>query len=191
MGHRGDLYGVSHGSAIRLRSPRWADYNAWVELRQSNRDYLKAWEPTWDERHLTRASYRARLARFKQMVSNDTGYPYHIFRADDDELIGAVNITHVIRQVAQSGQIGYWIGETYAGRGLARAAVKTACRFAFDEMGLHRLEAGVRPENKRSIRLLEALGFQPEGIARGYLRIDGDWRDHHIYALLNSDLLSA
>ena len=182
-----ELYGQAPGGAVHLRHPKWADYNDWVELRRENKDFLTPWEPSWDDNHLTRPSYRARLSRFKKMVVGDTGYPFHVFRATDNQLIGACNISHIQRNVAQTAQLGHWIGQDYARQGFARASVRAATQFCFDELGLHRLEAAVRPENERSIKLLEAVGFKHEGTARGYLRIDGDWRDHIIFARLSSD----
>jgi ribosomal-protein-alanine N-acetyltransferase len=121
------------------------------------------------------------------MVAAGEGYPFHIFRASDNRLIGACNIMQVRRTVAQSAQLGYWVGERYARQGFARAAVRASVQFCFDELGLHRIEAAVRPENVPSISLLEAVGFTYEGVAREYLKIDGAWRDHAIYARLVSD----
>lgn len=184
---RTELYGQAPGGAVHLRHPRWADFDAWVELRRSNQDFLSPWEPSWDENHLTRPSYRARLSRFKKMVVAGEGYPFHVFRATDNILIGACNITHVQRSVAQSAQLGYWVGEQYARQGFARAAVRAAVQFCFDELGLRRIEAAVRPENTPSTNLLDAVGFTREGIAREYLKIDGEWHDHAIYARLMSD----
>ena len=177
---------TSRGNVI-LRHPKWADYEDWVDLRRSNKAHLSPWEPLWDDNHLTRPSYRARLSRFKKMVSGETGYPFHIFRETDMQIIGACNITHLERGINQSAKLGYWVGEQYARQGYARASVRAACQFCFDELGLHRIEAAVRPDNTPSIHLLEAIGFMREGTARGYLRIDGQWHDHVIYARLSSD----
>jgi len=182
-----ELTGMSAGGSVILRHPRWADFDAWAELRQENKNYLTPWEPAWDDKHLTRPSYKARLGRFKKMVSKDEAYPFHIFRASDERLIGACNITHIQRQVAQSAQLGYWVGEHYTRQGFARAAVSAASRFCFESLGLHRIEAAVRPENTGSIKVLGAMGFQKEGLARGYLKINGQWEDHVIYAKLSSD----
>lgn len=182
-----ELYGQAPGGAVHLRHPRWAEYADWVDLRRENREFLTPWEPLWDDNHLTRPSYRARLSRFKKMVIGGEGYPFHVFRASDNRLIGACNVTHVQRGVAQSAQLGYWVGEQYARQGFARAAVRASVQFCFDELGLHRLTAAVRPENEPSIKLLEAVGFMREGVARDYLKIDGQWADHVIYARLSSD----
>jgi len=181
------LYATAPGGGVHLRHPRWADFEDWGKLRRLNQHYLSPWEPQWDERHLTRLSYKARLSRFKRIVSNGEGYPFHVFRANDDRMVGACNITHVQRGVAQSAQLGYWIGEAYAKQGFGRAAVKAACLFCFDDLGLHRIEAAVQPDNAASIKVLNAVGFQEEGLARGYLKINGQWEDHVIYAKLSWD----
>ena len=121
------------------------------------------------------------------MVSHDEGFPFHIFRETDGKIIGACNITHIERGISQSAKLGYWVGEQYSRKGYARASVRAACQFCFDELGLHRVEAAVRPDNAPSIQLLETVGFAREGTARGYLKIDGQWHDHIVYARLSSD----
>ncbi len=177
----------ARGGNVILRHPKWAEFNDWADLRRRNHAYLSPWEPTWNSEHLTRAAYKARLSALKKMTANDTGYPFHMFRASDERLIGACNVLEVRRHVAQTAQIGYWLGEEYSGQGFARAGVRAVTRFCFDTLGLHRVEAAVQPENKRSVRLLEALGFQQEGLARGTLKINGVWQDHLIFARLSND----
>ncbi len=180
------LTGNAAGGSVILRHPRWADFEDWVELRRENRTFLTPWEPLWNEKHLTRASYRARLSCFKKMTSNGEAFPFHIFRSEGNRLIGACSLTHIDR-IAQSVKLGYWIGEDYNRQGFARASVGAACRFSFEILGLHRVEAAVKPDNEASIRVLDALGFSHEGCARGYLKINGVWADHDIYAKLSSD----
>ncbi len=177
----------ARGGGVTLRHPRWAEFEDWVQLRRDNQDYLSPWEPQWTDQHLTRQAYKARLARFKKLVASETGYPFHVFRAHDDRLIGACNVIEVRRHVAQSAQIGYWLGEEYSGNGFARAAVRAATKFCFETLGLHRVEAAVQADNQRSVRLLQALGFEKEGTLRGSLKINGTWQDHDLYARLSSD----
>ncbi len=175
------------GGQIVLKPPSWADFEAWHQIRQQSRDFLTQWEPAWHVSHLTRPAYKNRLAAYTRMINNGTGYPFHIFRLTEGDLIGACHLSHVQRGAAQSAQIGYWLGEAYAKKGFARAAVRALVRHSFDTLGLHRLEAAVQPDNDNSIRLLKALGFQKEGTARAYLKINDAWRDHDIYSLLSSD----
>lgn len=175
------------GGGIELRHPRWAEFEEWAALRKANEVYLRPWEPEWTEAHMSRNSYKARLAKFKKMLANDSAYPFHIFGGSDVRLIGACNVLNVQRHVAQTCEIGYWLGEAYARQGFARAAVRAVTKFCFDDLGLHRVEAAVQPGNKRSVRLLEAVGFEKEGTSRGHLKISGEWKDHDIYARLSSD----
>lgn len=177
----------ARGGGIILRHPRWAEFEEWAALRRANQTYLEPWEPEWTEVHMSRNSYKSKLARFKKLLGNDVSYPFHIFRVNDGRLIGACTVLNVQRHVAQSCEVGYWIGEDYARQGFARAAVRAVTRFCFDDLGLHRVEAAVQTRNTRSIRLLEALDFKHEGTARGRLKIKGVWTDHDIYSRLSSD----
>ncbi len=175
------------GGMITLRHPRWADFEDWANLRRENADYLIPWEPEWTDAHLSRNSYRLRLNRFKKMTTADKAYPFHVFKGQSDRIIGACNITHIERGISQSAKLGYWIGEAYAGKGYARSSVRAACQFCFEILGLHRVEAAVQADNAASIKVLEAVGFTREGTARGLLKINGQWRDHVIYAKLSLD----
>jgi len=177
----------SRGGALFLRHPKWADYEAWADLRENSREHLSPWEPSWNPDHLLRRNYKHRLSVLKKQTVKDQGYFFHIFRQPGERLIGAVNVMRLQRSVSQSGQLGYWLGEGFSGQGHGRAAVERVCEFCYRDLGLHRLEAAVQADNERSIALLSGLGFQAEGIARGYLKIDGRWRDHIIYARLSSD----
>lgn len=118
-------------------------------------------------------------------MHQDRAFPFHIFR--ENSLVGACNITHIDRGMAQSARLGYWVGEQYRGRGFARASVRAASEFCFKGLGLHRVEAAVQCENAASIKVLKASDFTYEGTARGLLKIDGAWRDHDIYARLSGD----
>lgn len=175
------------GGRVELRMPRWADFEQWSELRRQSRDFLTPWEPDWSEDHLTRSSFKARLASYNRMADQGTGFPFHIFAGADLRLVGACNITQIQKAPALSANLGYWIGEAHARQGYARAAVRAALKFCFDDLGLHRTVAAVQSSNDPSINLLSALGFVHEGTARSYLKIQGLWRDHEVYSRLSSD----
>jgi ribosomal-protein-alanine N-acetyltransferase len=102
----------------------------------------------------------------------------------DGQLAGQVTIDNIVRGAMRSGHLGYWIDRAVAGRGMASLAVALVCDHAFGAAGLHRLQADIRPENQRSQRLVQRLGFREEGLLHRYLDIDGDWRDHLSFALL-------
>ena len=106
----------------------------------------------------------------------------------EGRLAGQVTVDNVVRGALRSGHLGYWVDSAVAGRGMASLAVALVADHAFGQVGLHRLQADIRPENRPSQRLVERLGFRQEGVLRRYLDIDGDWRDHWSYALLAEDV---
>lgn len=175
---------VLEGETVRLRAPRMGDYAAWAELRQESRAFLQPWEPTWPDDDLTKGAYRRRLGLYARDIDLGYGYPFFVFRRGDGELLGGVNLRDVKRGVSQSAAIGYWVGQRHARHGYTLAAVRQVLRFAFDGLGLHRVEAACCPENEASRRLLLKAGFEAEGRARGYLKINGEWRDHLTFGLV-------
>jgi ribosomal-protein-alanine N-acetyltransferase len=170
------------GEGIRLRPPRRADYQEWAELRSRSRTFLQPWEPTWPSDDLTRTAFRRRLEAYARERAAGSAYRFLIFRSEDERLVGGLSLSNIRRGVAQMATLGYWAGEPYAGRGYTTGAVKASLRFSFKTLGLHRVEAACVPENDRSRRVLEKAGFEYEGQARAYLRIDGVWRDHLLFA---------
>jgi [ribosomal protein S5]-alanine N-acetyltransferase len=178
------------GERVYLRYPSMQDYSAWAELRALSRQYLAPWEPQWARDELTRSSFRRRLRAALREARDDLGYSYLIFAETPQRLVGGLNISNVRRGIAQTASIGYWIGAPYAGRGLMTEAARAVAPFAFTSLRLHRLEAACLPTNTASMRVLEKAGFRLEGMARQYLKIDGRWQDHNLYALLQDDLKS-
>jgi ribosomal-protein-alanine N-acetyltransferase len=188
LGSTSDSAHFIRGEGIYLRPPEMRDFEAWAGLRERSRPFLTPWEPTWAGDDLTRASFRRRLRRNAQEIENDEAYPFLIF-CNDDIVLGGLTLGQIKRGVAQATTLGYWMGEPYAGKGFMSAAVRAAIQFAFTALRLHRIEAACLPHNSVSIGLLERVGFQREGYARAYLRINGLWQDHLLLALLESDRL--
>jgi ribosomal-protein-alanine N-acetyltransferase len=172
------------GPRIMLRLPAPSDFEEWSSLRRRSREYLERWEPRWATDELERAAWRLRVRRYRDEYSRGTGVPFLIVLKDTGSIVGGISVGNIRRGVAQSGQIGYWMGEPYAGRGLMAEAVGVLARHCFGPLGLHRIEAACIPGNLRSVRVLEKAGFTREGLLRSYLRINGEWQDHYLYALL-------
>ncbi len=175
------------GDGLYLRPAVAADFPAWAQLRAESRAFLTPWEPTWPDDDLTRAAFRRRVRRQFEDIARDESFAFLIFEMGSDALLGGLTIGGVRRGVAQAATLGYWMGERYAGKGRMTRAVAAATRYGFSTLRLHRIEAACLPENIASMTLLERNGFQREGLARAYLRIDGAWRDHVLYALLERE----
>jgi len=182
-----DFGPIIESELVMLRTPQMSDYPAWAELRASSREFLVPWEPRWAMDELTRASFRRRVRHYQRDLREDIGYALFIYSVATGGLVGGVTLCNVRRGVTQSCTLGYWIGAQYAQQGYMTAAVRAVVPYVFDSLDLHRLEAACLPTNTASMRLLEKTGFRREGLARRYLRINGGWQDHLLYALLDSD----
>lgn len=125
------------------------------------------------------------MRRAKSDIRSGSANVFFIFENVSDRLVGGITLGHMRHGVAMSGQIGYWIGEPYAGKGYMTDAVRTLVRYGFEKLDLHRLEAACIPGNLRSIRVLEKAGFTQEGLLKSYLKINGQWQDHLLFARIS------
>lgn len=175
------------GERVILRAPRSSDYLEWAALRRESRAFLEPWEPRWSDNELDREGWRRRLRRYREDFVAGTALAYLIFEKATGQMVGGITMGNIRYGVSQSAQIGYWTGERHAGRGYMQDAVRTLVAHAFGTMRLHRIEAACIPGNVRSIRVLEKAGFTREGLLRSYLRINGVWQDHYIYARIAGD----
>ena len=190
LGSSTDNANFVRGEGVYLRPGEMRDFEAWAALRERSREFLVPWEPTWPADDLTRASFRRRLRRHSEEIDRDEAYPFFLFRQADDVLIGGLTLGQVRRGVAQAATLGYWMGEPHAGKGYMSRAVRAAIGFAFATLRLHRVEAACLPHNAASVQLLEGVGFVREGYARAYLRINGAWQDHLLFALVETDQIT-
>ena len=178
---------VIRGQDVYLRYPRVSDYKAWAKLRSDSRDFLTPWEPSWSRDELTKGAFRRRIKRYQKESRLDLAYAFFVYRAEDDALLGGCTLSNVRRGVTQCCALGYWIGERFARHGYMFDAVRALVPFVFSTLGLHRIEAACLPINEASQSLLGKAGFRQEGLARKYLQINGEWRDHVLFALLEDE----
>jgi len=141
-----------------------------------------------EDHFFTRAGQAEWIALQQRAWADDRGYGFVVLDVEDgDRVVGGINLFNIVRSARQSAGMGYWIDEAAGSRGHATAAVRLASAFAFEHLGLHRLEPAVMPRNARSNRVMEKAGFRREGLAVRYLRIAGVWEDHSLYALTAED----
>jgi ribosomal-protein-alanine N-acetyltransferase len=161
--------------SVRLRPIAADDRAAFLAVARASRELHRPWTspPT------TEAAFDSYLAR----AADDDATSCLLVVGDDDDLVGVYNLSEIVRGSFQNAYLGYYAFVPHAGTGAMRAAMPSVFAHAFNELGLHRLQANVQPENDRSRRLLEATGWREEGFAERYLLIDGAWRDHVMYAI--------
>ncbi|HKD48510.1 MAG TPA: GNAT family protein [Rhizomicrobium sp.] len=178
---------VIRGQDVYLRYPRIGDYANWARLRGESREFLSKWEPVWADDELTKGAFRRRIKRYHKETRLDSAYVFFVFRVSDDALIGGCTLSNVRRGVTQCCALGYWIGARFARQGHMTDAIRALIPFVFGTLGLHRIEAACLPENEASRSLLTKAGFREEGLAKRYLLINGEWRDHALFALLEEE----
>jgi len=151
----------------------------------ANRKFLAPYEPFRPEDYYTAEGQRTYLEDVLRTTAAGLTLPHVI--VVDGRIVGRITLSGITRGPFLSASVGYWVAESANGRGVASAALARILRVAFDEMGLHRVEAGTLVHNAASQRVLERNGFRRYGLAPRYLKIDGDWRDHILFQRLADD----
>lgn len=169
-----------YGRRVVLRPLVPQDFTGWSEVRRRNGEWLTVWEPVKLPHHpdpeTNREVFAARCgARDRERLAGSQ-YAFGIFV--DGAFAGEINLNNVVRGAFQSATIGYWIDKARAGRSFMSEAVVVLSQFAFEELGLHRIEVCIIPRNANSRRVMEKLHFREEGIAERFLEINGVWEDH-------------
>ncbi len=168
--------------ASRLVGPD--DVPALAELVRANREVMAPFEPARSEEYYTDAGQSALVANLLRQHQQGRSLP-HVVLDELGDVVGRITLSEIVRGPFQSCSLGYWVSASHQGRGLATAAVRDIVGLAFDELGLHRVQAGTLRDNLRSQRVLERTGFVRFGLAEAYLRIAGRWQDHVLFQLIN------
>lgn len=168
------------GERIALRHLDEGDAPALLAFMEENRGFLERWEPAREDGFFALDAQHADIDAAIADAAANRRYAFGVFA--NEEVVGRIALNQIVRGVFQNAYLGYSIGERWNGRGFATEAVDLAVRFAFEGLGLHRVQAAVMPRNAGSIRVLEKNGFREEGYAVGYLCINGVWEDHRIFA---------
>ena len=170
-----------HGP-VTVRPLVSGDADAWREVRSRNHGWLTQWEATLAPGETRPAgSYHQVVRRLRRLARQGQAMPFAI--DVDGRFAGQVSVNNIVRGSAQFASIGYWLDRAVAGRGIMPTAVAMVIDHCFTTAGLHRIEISIRPENSNSLRVVEKLGLHEVGYAPRFLHIDGEWRDHRIYAV--------
>ena len=171
---------------VVVRPIRVRDQDDWRRARLRNAAWLVRWDATPPPGHdVEPTTFRTLVRRMRRQAREGTTYPFAI--EVDGRFVGQVTVNNIVRGSAQFGSIGYWIDQDHAGRGIVPRAVALVIDHCFTAAGLHRVEIAIRPENSNSLRVVEKLGLAEYGYAPRFLHIDGDWRDHRLYAITREE----
>lgn len=180
-----------YGRRVLLRPLGAPDFPAWSEVRRRNHEWLTVWEPKRSSHApdptTDRDAFSARCSQRERDRQTGAGYAFGLFV--DNAFAGEINLNNVVRGALQTGTVGYWIDQKRAGQSLVAEGVVVLLRYAFEELGLHRIEICIVPRNQNSRRVMEKLDIRDEGTALRYLEINGVWEDHVRYGITYEEWL--
>lgn len=149
-----------------------------LDYLKRNREFLAPFEIERDESYYTPESAEKIIRTAMRNYRNKTGVRFYIRLPESESIIGTIALSNIVRGAFRSCFLGYSLDKDHVGKGYMTEAVNRVTEYAFSVLGLHRIEANVMPRNAASKRVLEKCGFEPEGLARKYLLINGVWEDH-------------
>lgn len=174
---------LRHGD-VSLRNLRRLDARWLQRALQRDRKWLSPWEATLPGLPLP-VDARGLISALLHQERKKQGRAFVVFYRSKP--VGQLNVANILRGSVSSATIGYWISSEVAGRGVMPAAVALAIDYLFDIEQLHRVEIDIRPENSASLRVVEKLGLRQEGLKQRFIHIDGDWRDHLVFAITREE----
>jgi len=175
---------LNHGD-VNLRPLKTKDAKQLQSLILGNREWLRPWEatnPDGPNSFDIKAQVRGLIHQMKEQI----GLPFVI--EFQDEVVGQLNVSNILYGSVGSAILGYWIAPEFAGKQITPTAVALVSDYLLNIIGLHRIEIAIRPENKASLRIVEKLGFRFEGTKERYIHINGDWRDHYLFAVTQEEV---
>lgn len=186
--HRGNLASVRDGALkfdlVELRQLKKSDARRLQALLIKDRAWLSPWEATTPGiRYPVDARDLVRNLLYQQRKGTGLAFIIEV----DGVLAGQINVANILYGSVSSATVGYWIGKDFAGRGAMPIAVALTIDYLFDELGLHRVEIDIRPENEASLRVVEKLKLREEGLKERFIHIDGQWRDHRVFAITSEE----
>ncbi|KKI94132.1 alanine acetyltransferase [Bacillus sp. SA1-12] len=172
---------------IFVRTLEPDDAKASLHLELNNREFFQKFASRREESFYTLDGQLTRIKKNKELQELDQYYFFGIFLNESEKQIGSIMLSEILRGALQSCYVGYFLDRNHNGKGYMTEALRLIVDFAFNQLKLHRIEAGVMPHNIGSIRVLEKAGFHKEGVARKNVKINGKWEDHQVLAIINED----
>lgn len=177
-------FALTHGD-VKLRIAKMRDSKALEKLILGNRDWLRPWEAT-NPQAPNSFDVKSQLRGLLRQLDDQSGIPFVI--EVQGQVQGQLNVANILHGSVSSAVLGYWVSPEVAGLGVTPTSVALTTDYLMRSVGLHRVEIDIRPENTASLRVVEKLGFRYEGLKERYIHINGDWRDHYIFAITKEEL---
>lgn len=165
--------------SVTIREPRYEDENTFLAMTQSSCHFHQ----TWVKAPMYHEAFATFIDRYKQ--SNHKSFL--VINTENEDIVGVFNLSEIVRGCFQNAYLGFYASAAYVGVGLMSKGLQLVLEEAFNNLGLHRLEANIQPENKQSIQFVKANGFRKEGFSPKYLKINDEWRDHERWAITVED----
>ncbi|MGH4120048.1 GNAT family N-acetyltransferase [Clostridium sp.] len=173
------------GKEIFIRFLNELDAEALCGLEIRNRTFFQKYSIAREDAYYTIEWQRESLSNCLKQRENDEKYSFGIFMKDTEQLIGDISLFKIERGPKECCMVGYALDEQFNGKGYMSEAIRVVVEFAFNELSLHRIEAGAMPHNIGSVTVLERVGFCKEGIAKKNVKINGKWEDHQMLAIIS------
>jgi len=177
-------FALTYGD-VKLRIAKMRDSKALEKIILGNREWLRPWEAT-NPGAPNSFDIKAQLRGLIRQLDDQSGIPFVI--EVQGVIQGQLNVANIMYGSVSSAVLGYWVSPEVAGRGVTPTSVALVTDYLMSQMGLHRVEIDIRPENKASLRVIEKLGFRYEGLKQRYIHINGDWRDHYVFAITKEEI---
>ena len=168
---------LEEGARVHLRELKPSDADEFLALMQDS----AAFHNPWIQPPLNKAQFRLYLENFKR----HDHISFAVCKKSSGDLIGVINLNHIIKGCVLQASLGYYAGIHYTGQGYLYEGMKCVIAVAFRDLKLHRLEAHIQPDNEASIKLVRRLGFQYEGLMPDFMYINNAWRDHERWVLID------
>lgn len=175
---------------IKLRPLRYRDGSTWKKLRSTNKSWLREWDATLPP---TDENYPATFSQMVWQGKRDARKKIHLMWGIEykKKLVGIVTAGNITLGSSRNCYIGYWLSKSQAGQGIMPISVALVLDFIFQELKLHRVEIAIRPENTASLRVVKKLKLELEGVRRSYIHINGDWRDHQVFVVVEDEVTTS
>ena len=174
---------------LKMVSLDGTDTEQFFDFLMRNKEYFRRWSPEYEENYFSVWYHKAWLESIEKDMKEGRHIKFGVYlKTNPNRIIGSVSFSNIIKGIFQSCFMGYRVDENETKKGYASEAIARCVKYMFEEIKIHRIEANIMPVNSASIRVMEKLRFENEGLAKKYLKVNGVWEDHLHYVMLNSKI---